>query len=185
MSDDRVATRVMTAEGELDFQDYFVRLDCEPPVSGFRFEGIGAARPSDEVLTALDEAEVVLFGPSNPFVSIAPILALPAISERVAALPAVAVSPIVDGQALKGPAAKMLREMGIDPSALAVARRYAGLIDGFVLDSKDRALASSIEGLGMRVLVTDTVMRGEQDRRRLAEETLAFALDLRPVASGR
>jgi LPPG:FO 2-phospho-L-lactate transferase len=181
MTDDPVATKVATAAGELDFQDYFVRLRCEPAVSGFRFAGSETARPSPEVLTALAAADLVLLGPSNPFVSIDPILGLPGVRERVASRPAAAVSPIIGGAAIKGPAAKMLGELGLDVSALAVARRYAGLIGGFVVDRQDAALAPAIEAIGLRPLVTDTVMRSEDDRRRLAAETLSFAADLKPA----
>ncbi|HLF76830.1 MAG TPA: 2-phospho-L-lactate transferase [Dehalococcoidia bacterium] len=182
MTDDTVATKVQTPEGELDFQDYFVRLACRPVVTGFRFDGIEEATASSEALTALDHAEVVIFGPSNPFVSIAPILGLAGVSERVAARPAVAVSPIVGGQAIKGPAAKMLVELGLEASPVAVAKRYAGVIGGFVLDTQDRASAPDIEALGLRVLVTDTVMHSSRDRARLAQETLNFVRTLTPVS---
>jgi LPPG:FO 2-phospho-L-lactate transferase len=183
MTDDPVATKVQTRDGELDFQDYFVRLRCEPVVRGFRFDGIDAAAASKEALHALEETDAVIFGPSNPFVSIAPILGLRGVRERVAAKPAVAVSPIVGGKAIKGPAAKMLLELGLDASPVAVARRYAGVIGGFVLDNEDKASAAQIESLGMRVLVTDTVMRSTADRQRLAQETLDFARTLKAVAS--
>jgi LPPG:FO 2-phospho-L-lactate transferase len=184
MTDTAVATKVQTPEEELDFQDYFVRLHCEPVVTGFRFAGIENAAPSSQVMHALDDAQAIVLGPSNPFVSIAPILALAGIRERIAARPAVAVSPIVGGQAIKGPAAKMLAELGLDASALEVAKTYAGLIRGFVLDELDRELAPQVEALGMRVLVTDTVMRSPENRRRLAQETLDFARSLTPAASG-
>jgi len=183
MTDTAVATKVQTHDGELDFQDYFVRLRCEPVVTGFRFAGIEDASPSSEVLQALDHAEAIVFGPSNPFVSIAPILALAGIRERIAARPAVAVSPIVGGQAIKGPAAKMLGELGLDASAVAVAKKYGGLIRGFVLDALDRDLAPQVEALGIRVLITNTVMRSPDDRRRLAQETLDFVRNLTPTAS--
>jgi LPPG:FO 2-phospho-L-lactate transferase len=181
MTDDPVATKVATADGELDFQDYFVRLRCEPRVTGFRFAGIETARPTREVIDALAAADVVLFGPSNPFVSIEPILGLPGVRERIAAKPAVAVSPIVGGAAIKGPAAKMLAELGLDVSALAVARRYTGLAGGFVVDKEDAALADETRALGIATLVTDTVMRTDEDRRRLAEAMLAFGLSLAPA----
>ncbi len=185
MTDDAVPTKVETAAGELDFQDYFVRLRCEPAVTGFRFDAIEQAQATPDVVEALKSAEVVLFGPSNPFVSIAPILGLAGVRDLIASKPAVAVSPIVGGQAMKGPAAKMLVELGLDASPVAVARRYAGIIGGFVLDVLDRDVAAEIEALGMRVLVTDTVMRVPGDRRRLAAEALSFARSLRAAAPSR
>lgn len=182
MTDRAVPTRVQTAEGELDFQDYFVRLRCEPVVTGFRFSGIEEAFPTREVMAALTGARAVLFGPSNPFVSIDPILALQGVRDAIAAKPSVAVSPIVGGAAIKGPAAKMLNELGLDVSALAVARKYAGLIGGFVIDIQDSALQPEIESLGLEVYVTNTIMTDDASRRRLARETLDFALSLEPVA---
>jgi LPPG:FO 2-phospho-L-lactate transferase len=179
MTDSEVPTRVLTRDGELDFQDYFVRQRCEPVVTGFRFAGIEDALPAPEVVQALDAADVVLFGPSNPFVSIEPILSLPGVRERIAAKPSAAVSPIVGGQAIKGPAAKMLQELGLDASAEAVARRYSGFIGGYVIDRQDEGLAASIEAQGFAVLVTNTVMLNDDDRRRLAQATLDFSRGLR------
>lgn len=168
MSDDRLRTMVQTDEGELAFQEYFVHRQCRPRVTGFRFEG--QARPTWEVLQALEQADQVIICPSNPFVSLGPILHLPGVRERLAAKLGVAVTPIVGGQALKGPAGKMLDELGLPVSPVAVAKTYAGLISGFVLDALDAALAPDVAALGMQVLVTDTVMRNEADRKRLAEE---------------
>jgi LPPG:FO 2-phospho-L-lactate transferase len=182
MTDAPVPTRVQTEDGELDFQDYFVRQRCEPVVKGFHFFGIEDATISREVRHALTEADVIVFGPSNPFVSIDPILSLRGMRDLISAKPAVAISPIVAGGALKGPAAKMLHELGLDVSALAVARKYAGLMRGFIIDRQDEALAPAIESTGLRVYETDTVMTSDEDRRRLARETLDFALSLSPVA---
>lgn len=182
VTDARVPTRIRTADGELAFQEYFVRLRCEPVVTGFDFYGVDLAAPSAEVEAALSEAEAVVLGPSNPFVSIDPILAIAGVEDAIAAKPAVAVSPIVGGRALKGPAAKMLDELGYDVSAVAVARKYAGLVAGFVIDVQDRELAPDIEDLGFAVLITDTVMTSNDDRLRLAAETLNFALTLPPAA---
>jgi len=174
MTDDAVATLVDTPAGRLEFQDYFVRRRHEDEVLGIVLDGIEEAAPAPGVLDALD-ADVVVIGPSNPFVSIGPVLAVPGVRERLAASRArrVAVSPIVGGRALKGPAAAMLGAMGHDVSALGVARLYAGLADVFVLDESDRHLAPAVEELGLAALVTRTVMGGLEDRERLARELLA------------
>jgi len=179
MTDDPLRTMVQTDEGELEFQEYFVHRQCQPRVSGFRFAGADQAQPTPAVLAALDAADVIVICPSNPFVSIAPILALPGVRDRLAGR-AVAVSPIVGGQALKGPAAKMLAELGHDISALAVAQCYAALARGFVLDNLDAALQPALAALGLNVLVTDTIMHTDSDRRRLAQSVLDFARS--PVA---
>lgn len=183
MSDDRVATMVETASGPLAFQHYFVREQCAPAVTGFRFDGIEDARPHPALMMALADPalEAVIITPSNPFVSIDPILALSGVQDTIAActVPVVAVSPIVGGAAIKGPAAKMFRELGFAASALGVARHYAGLIDGFIFDTVDAEAESEIRALGMATLVTDTVMQTLEDRRRLAGEALAFADGLR------
>jgi LPPG:FO 2-phospho-L-lactate transferase len=181
MSDDPVPTRVSTPDGELEFQEYFVHRQCQPSVTGFRFDGVERARPADGVIAAISQAELILFCPSNPWVSLDPVLAVPGIRQAIqarnqeAVCPIIAVSPIIAGQTVKGPAAKMYRELGIEPSAYAVARHYAGLLTGFVLDEADRQQTAQVEQLGMRVLVTDTWMRTSNDRRRLALEILRFA----------
>jgi LPPG:FO 2-phospho-L-lactate transferase len=175
MSDDPVRTMVTTDQGELAFQDWFVRLQCRPAVQSVRFAGAASATPS-AVLLDMAGLRGVIVCPSNPFVSVAPILALPGIRAvlEAARVPRIAVTPIVGGQAIKGPAAKMLAELGHDVSALGVARYYRGLIDGFMLDKEDAALATEIEALGMRVRVADTMMRNDEDKRRLAADALAF-----------
>lgn len=182
MTDDDVRTIVATADGDLPFQDYFVRLRCDVPVSGFRFDGIEHARPTQEALAALaapDLAAIVIC-PSNPYVSVDPILSVPGMRRAIAStgVPVVAVSPIIGGAAVKGPAAKMMRELGHSPSALAIAQHYAGFVRGLAIDEADRAYAGEIEALGMSVLVTGTLMSSDADRRRLAEECLAFAARL-------
>ena len=174
MSDQPVRTVILTPEGSMPFQEYFVHRRTEPVMLGMRLEGLAQARPTEAVRQALDEADVVVFAPSNPFVSIGPILALPGVRERIAAKPTVAVSPIIGGQALKGPAAKMMAEQGLEVSAAGVARHYAGLVDGFVLDRADEGLAEEVAALGMRAFVMDTIMRDKAGRRRLAEEMLRF-----------
>jgi len=176
MTDDIFRTMVQTEGGELEFQEYFVHRRCEPRVTGFRFDGLGSAFPTEQVLTALDAADVIIFCPSNPFVSLDPILSLPGVRERVGRKRAVAVSPIVGGQAIKGPAAKMLAELGMEVTAASVAAHYAGLLRGFVLDEVDAELKPSIESDTLQVLVTNTVMRGDADRARLAREVLDFAI---------
>ncbi len=176
MTDDPVATMVDTQEGELAFQEYFVQRRCGPVVKSIRFAGIEQAQPSAEVVAAIARADAIVFCPSNPFVSIEPILSLRGVREHIqqTAAKKVAVSPIVGGEALKGPAAKMFRELGLPSSALAVAQRYVGLLDGFVLDQVDAQHAAAVRQLGMRVWVTDTVMKSEAARERLAREMIQW-----------
>jgi LPPG:FO 2-phospho-L-lactate transferase len=175
MSDDRVPTWVSTDEGELPFQEYFVQRRCEPAVSGFRFENADQASPAPGVIEGLQEADLVVICPSNPWVSIDPILSIPGVREAVAGRTVVAVSPIVSGKAIKGPAAKMYAELGIDPSASSVARHYNGLIDKIVIDNLDVGQAGAIKALGVQPLVTDIVMKTRPDRRRLAKQVLEIA----------
>ena len=180
VSDDRVATIVTTPQGPLAFQDYFVRHRCEPAALGFAFEGAATARLHPRILALLADPalQAVVIGPSNPYVSIGPMLAVPGLRAALAACraPVVAVSPIVGGQAVKGPAAKMMRERGIVPSPTAVAAEYGPLLDGFVIDEADRALADRIAG--PRVHVAPTLMHGDAERRHLARDVLAFAAEL-------
>jgi LPPG:FO 2-phospho-L-lactate transferase len=169
-TDDRLRTRLQTDAGLVEFQDYFVRLRQQPDVTGIRLEGLADARPTDAVLAAIADAELLVIGPSNPFVSIGPILELAGVREAFAAASArrVAVSPIVAGRALKGPADRMLASMGHEPTALGVARLYVGLVDRFVVDEADAGLRPEIEALGMAVDMLPTVMHTEDDRRSLA-----------------
>jgi LPPG:FO 2-phospho-L-lactate transferase len=180
MTDDQVATLVETAVGTLEFQDYFVGRRQSDDVLGVTFAGIERATAHPDALAAIHEADAVVIAPSNPIVSVAPILATPGLREALAdtSAPIVAVSPIVGGHALKGPAAQMLATLGHEVSALGVARLYADVIDGLVIDEVDRELGPAIELLGPRVLVTATVMGDEADRRRLAVEVLDFAASL-------
>jgi LPPG:FO 2-phospho-L-lactate transferase len=175
-TDDATPTWVYTLEGELPFQEYFVRRQCQPHVTGFRFEGAETARPAPGVLQALADADLVVVCPSNPWVSIDPMLAVPGIRTALQAKPAVAVSPIIGGQTVKGPAAKMFAELGIVPSALSVAQHYRGWVRGLVIDRIDETLAAPIQDLGIRVLVTDTIMKSTFDRARLAKEVIDFGL---------
>jgi LPPG:FO 2-phospho-L-lactate transferase len=174
MSDQPVRTIVETDEGDLPFQEYFVHRACQPHVRGFRFEGVETARPADGVEQAIRYAEAVIICPSNPWVSIDPILRVlsPILSDK---LPVVAVSPIIGGKTVKGPAAKMYAELGIEPSALAVAKHYLDILRGFVLDNQDAQLAAS---LPVRTLITNTLMRTDEDRARLAQDVLHFAGNL-------
>jgi len=169
---------------ELAFQDWFVRLRCEPVVLSLHFAGAKTAKPHPALLDMAGLRGVVIC-PSNPFVSVAPIVAMPGVRAAIegAKVPRIAVTPIVGGQAIKGPAAKMLAELGHEVSALGVARYYKGLIDGFVLDAQDAALAAKIEALGMRVRVADTMMRNDKDKQRLATTALEFVDEL--AVSGR
>ncbi len=170
MSNDRVRTRICTPAGELEFQEYFVRRRASDAVAGVRFEGAGQAAPAPGVLEAIAAAEAVIVCPSNPFISIGPILAVPGVREalRGTAARIAAVSPIVGGRALKGPAADMMRGLGLRPAAAEVARLYADFLDLFVLDETDRAESAEVEALGVRTLATDTIMRGVREREALA-----------------
>jgi LPPG:FO 2-phospho-L-lactate transferase len=176
MTDDMVATMVRTPEGWLGFQDYFVRRHHSDAVLDIRIEGIEQAAAAPPVLPALTHARAIIFCPSNPIVSIGPILAVPGLKDAIAAraAPTVAVSPIVGGKALRGPADTMLSTLGHESSALGVARLYQGLVSGMVVDAVDAELEPAIRELGMKVMVVDTVMRSVADRRRLAEAVLAW-----------
>lgn len=173
-SDDNVPTWVYTDEGELPFQEYFVQRQCHPRVSGFRFAGVEAARPAPGVLDAIRKADLVIMCPSNPWVSIAPILAIPGIREVISTRPVIAVSPIIAGEAVRGPAAKMYQELGIKPSAKTVARHYAGLLAGFVLDLEDEGQAEELCSEQLQILVVNTLMKTQADRAGLAREVLDF-----------
>jgi LPPG:FO 2-phospho-L-lactate transferase len=175
MTDGSVATTVITeSEGDLPFQEYFVHRQCQPKVTGFRFENIDHVQPAPGLIEAIQSSDCILFCPSNPWVSIDPILTVPGVRQAVASRPVVAVSPLVQGQALKGPAAKMYRELGIDPSAKAVAAHYRGLLHGFILDTSDRAEIEEISRWGIISLAADIIMRSPEDRCRLALEAVKF-----------
>ncbi len=180
MSDDKVPTWVYTEEGELPFQEYFVHRQCHPRVTGFRFDGVEQAHPAPGVFDALQKADLVVICPSNPWVSIGPILELPGIRTLLEEKddPIIAVSPIIGGKAVKGPAAKMYHELGIQPSAIAVAHQYGALLDGFVLDKVDADQAQLVREMGIEPWVTITLMKSRQDRHRLAEEVLEFGIRL-------
>jgi LPPG:FO 2-phospho-L-lactate transferase len=180
MTDDPVSTMLDTPEGRLEFQEYFVRRGQKDEVLGVELRGIEDAGPTEAVLAAISGADTIIFCPSNPVVSIGPILALPGMRKALALsrAPKVAVSPIVGGRALKGPADKMLLSLGHEVSSAGVAAIYAGLVDGMVVDTVDDDDRAGIEAIGMRVLVTDSVMREAGDRARLASETLEFGVGM-------
>lgn len=180
-SDDPHPSVVVTADGPLAFQDYFVRGRAAADVLAIELPGAAAARPAPGVLEALSEAGLVVLAPSNPFVSIEPVLAVPGLRRalRESAAARVAVSPIIGGAAVKGPAAAMLRTLGHEVSALGVARLYVGLLDAFVLDQADRALAPAVEALGLRAIVTETMMTTAERRTALATRVVAAAQELR------
>ena len=187
MSDSPVSTIVSTNEGDLPFQEYFVKQKCNPRVLGFTFEGIEHALPAPGVLDTLNTAELIILCPSNPWVSIDPIFSVPdienAICDRNQRCMVVAVSPIIRGATIKGPAAKMFLEMGINPSAISVAEHYRAkygteILNGFIYDSLDAELSVSIEGVGIKSMETNTIMKDTQDRIRLAAEVIEFGKSL-------
>ena len=171
ISDDPIRTMVNTAGDELAFQHYFVREQCKPAVIGFRFAGIEQAKINPVIEAWLQDCDGVIICPSNPFVSVAPILQVPGMTEAISHLPIIAVSPIVAGMALKGPAAKMMQELQIPTTAKAIADQYKGLINGFVLDKTD---AQSIRDLTIPAIATQSVMVTLEDRVALARECIRF-----------
>jgi LPPG:FO 2-phospho-L-lactate transferase len=177
MSDDTVATRVSTPDGELGFQDYFVRQQCRPIVRSIRFEGVGAGRPGPSVLERMLDPglRAILIAPSNPYLSIDPILAVPGIREalRDATVPVVAVSPLVGGKAVKGPTAKIMAELGIAVSAQSIASHYEDFLDALLLDCRDAAV-----DLAMPFAMEDTLMQTDEDRVRVAIAALQLAATL-------
>lgn len=184
VSDDPVRSIVETDEGALPFQDYFVRRRCEPVFRGIRHEGAEVARPAPALLAALDDPalEAILICPSNPVLSIGPLLAVPGVAEalRRRRAPCVAVSPFIGGEAVKGPAAKIMRELGIAPGAAALAKPYAGIVDAILCDYDDPGAGTTMDGV--RLIAADTLMRDDIGQRRLARVALALAATLRKRA---
>jgi LPPG:FO 2-phospho-L-lactate transferase len=172
MSDDEIQTRVYSDEGELDFQEYFVHRKCEPVVSGFYFNGVERSHPAPGVMEAIGNCDAVIICPSNPWVSIDPILEVPNIRCALRLKNVIAVSPIIGDKTVKGPAAKMFLEMGHQPSALAVAQHYNKLIQSIIIDSSDSAWVKEIDQLGIQVEFTDILMKDKADRGRLAQEII-------------
>ncbi len=175
MSDSAVRTLVDTDAGTLAFQEYFVRERCAPPVRRISFEGANAARPAPDIATAVGSPELsgIILCPSNPWLSVDPVLAVPGLKDllRSAGVPIVAVTPIIAGQAVKGPTAKIMRELGLELTARTIASHYAGLLDGFVLDTADAPIARNIP---VETLVTNTLMHTRKDKVALARECIAF-----------
>lgn len=182
MSDDPVRTIIHTAGAALAFQHYFVRDKCAPAVTGFSFAGSAEAAPAPGVLQALGSSglDCIIICPSNPFVSIDPILAVPGIRAAITAAcaPVIAISPIVGGRAIKGPTAKMMQELGVPQTAQAVAAHYEDLLDGFILDETDEAMAPELAATGLKCRTAQSVMQSLQDRVELARTVLDFAAKL-------
>ena len=175
MSDDPVTTMLDTDEGPLSLQEYLVKRRAEPKLRGISFDGIGAARPAPGVMEALKEADAIILCPSNPLISVGPILALRGLSQVLAMRKdrVAAISPLVGGKSLKGPSDKMMAELGLEPSALGVARLYREFCGRFVIDDEDAEAEAGIAALGMRVHVCPTIMRDQADKERLAREVLS------------
>ncbi len=171
MSNDKISTTVNTPNGKLAFQEYFVREQCEPAVIDFDFEGIEKSTPNPVVMSWLDECDGIIICPSNPYVSVDTILSVPKYRDAFQSKPVIAVSPIVGGLAIKGPAAKMMTELGVPPTPIAVAKHYGSLLSGFVLDQTDHEQAKDIL---IPSIVTQTIMLTLQDRIALAEQCVRF-----------
>ena len=171
MSNDKISTTVNTPNGKLAFQEYFVREQCEPAVIDFDFEGIENSKPNPVVMSWLDECDGIIICPSNPYVSVDTILSVPKYRDAFQSKPVIAVSPIVGGLAIKGPAAKMMKELGVPPTPIAVAKHYGSLLSGFVLDQTDHEQAKDIP---IPSIVTQTIMLTLRDRIALAEQCVRF-----------
>ena len=180
MTDSPVQTVLHTDRGRLAFQEYFVQRRCEPAVRRIEFEGVEAADIGRDILSALRLADLIVLAPSNPLLSLDPILALPGLARIIAAAaaPVIAVTPIIGGQAVKGPAAKLMRELGLEVSPAGVAEHFKDLIDAFVLDNADRLFRYRIEALGARTLCTEALMPTLQEQARLARAVVEFGLGL-------
>ena len=175
MSNDKISTTVNTPNGKLAIQEYFVREQCEPAVIDFDFEGIEKSTPNPVVMSWLDECDGIIICPSNPYVSVDTILSVPKYRDAFQSKPVIAVSPIVGGLAIKGPAAKMMTELGVPPTPIAVAKHYGSLLSGFVLDQTDHEQAKDIP---IPSIVTQTIMLTLQDRIGLAEQCVRFLEEL-------
>jgi LPPG:FO 2-phospho-L-lactate transferase len=182
MCDEPLRTVVETDQGPLAFQDYFVREQCRPTVRAIRFDGAQAAKPSPQVREALAGPTLagIIICPSNPWLSVDPILAIPGLREAIrdSGAPVIAVSPIIAGKAVKGPTAKIMRELNLEPGAVRIAQHYAGLIDGFLIDDEDRALTNAI---AIPTLATRTLMQSLDDKIGLARECIDFCAALKPA----
>ena len=176
MSDDPVRTRIKTTNGILSFQEYFVKYQCKPFVEGIQFSGSKLATPSPAFLESLNQARALIFCPSNPFLSVDPILSINGVRTAIINFkgPKIAISPIVNGKAIKGPAAKLLQELGHEVSSIGVAKYFRDLCDIFILDHQDSHNLDAIKDLGIEPQVTNTIMESESDKISLAK----FALSL-------
>ena len=177
VTDSSIKTVLETQDGVMSFQEYFVKNQCEPVVKSIDFEGSSNCTVTPEVRQAVMNMDLLVFCPSNPFVSLAPILSVPGFKQLIESFSgrSIGVSPIVGGEAIKGPAAKMLKELGHDVSSLGVARQYVGLCNTFIIDEKDVALKEEIESLGMDVFVTQTIMETDRDKKQLAQYILEIS----------
>ncbi len=174
MSEQPIRTMVRTTEGVLPFQVYFVKRRAEPQVTGLHFAGVDSARPNPQAVAAINQADVLIFCPSNPLLSLDPILAVPTLRDLIAKrdVPKIGVSPIVGGQAIKGPTAKMMTELGMDVSVVGVARYLRDVLTAWVIDRVDASHEAALGALGLEVFISETVMRTNEDRIRLAEKII-------------
>ena len=180
MSNDPIRTIVHTDEGPLAFQEYFVARGCQPEVRSFEFQGVESAEPAPGVIESLRAADLIVFCPSNPWVSLDPILAVPGVQDAVELRPSIGVTPIIGGKTVKGPAAKMFAELDIEPTALAIAEHYP-FLDALIIDTVDSEWIEPIRQRGMQAFATNTLMDSSEARLRLAQESLEFASQLEPV----
>jgi LPPG:FO 2-phospho-L-lactate transferase len=182
MSNDPVRTRVHTDNGSMDFQQYFVRERCEPVVKSFEYSGSETAILNPDLQTWLESEQLagIVLCPSNPFISIDPILSVPLLRDalRQCVVPVIAISPIVGDRALKGPLAKIMQEMSVPATAGWIAGHYGDFLDGIVMDETDEALAGEIEAAGMTTMCTNIVMKSLQDYVQLARDSLEFIASL-------
>lgn len=187
MTDLHTPTTIITDEGEMHFQEYLVKRRAQPKITGVRFENVESAKPAPGVAEAILRSDAIIICPSNPLISIGPILAVPGLRQSLksAEAPVVAISPVVGGASLKGPTDRMLADLGMEVSATQVARLYSDIADLFILDAQDEAAKSEIENLGLKVFVTDTVMSGSEEKIRLAKFTLEVVLDQGTAFSAR
>jgi LPPG:FO 2-phospho-L-lactate transferase len=177
MSNERVATRIKTAAGILDFQEYFVKRKFADQVIDVTYEGAATASPTEPVLTTLKKSDLIILCPSNPILSIGPMLAIPKIREALGRSNGriVGISPIVGGKAIKGPLDSLMHSLGLEVSPLGVAQLYKGFLEGFVIDNVDKSSRARIERLGMKVAMTDTIMDSDESKTHLAKDTIALA----------
>jgi LPPG:FO 2-phospho-L-lactate transferase len=172
MTDSSVQTWFDTNEGEMEFQEYFVHRKCEPVIKQIKFSGIEQSVPSPGCIPAINDADAIVICPSNPWVSIDPILAIPHIRSALQGHIVIAISPLIGDQAVKGPAAKMFTEFGIIPSAFSVAQHYGSVINGIFIDTLDEGMGGAIQSLGLRVGISEVLMKDQSDRGRLAREII-------------